>query len=345
MALGLSKREYDEVEGVFHDGLGTFAEIKILLAIRDCLGLETQEDERENAQLELLQSEEKMERAITRCSEAGDGRAETLISEREAVRGCGQRALGCIDEQLRSDRWPGRSLDEVTSARHTATEFQGGQAADISLGFDDGGLVPVSVKTDKSGKVALAGIGQTGIEQAAHAFYGVGMGRLNELAATKLDRSLDEAKADFLDIAELWRWIMIESLRLRNPDECEPDINDFSECRPTSAEGVSHLMEAVRGAIHGQDGSMLVVVDRKTGGASYGSRLDLLPGEIGVDWIRFTTGRPQSGRRVGTSVGIKIARPGTPKGKSKTVFDHQVKHRRGRNRSIAFSDITTRVHR
>lgn len=281
--------------------------------------------------LDPVPYEAKMTGCVDELRKARDSRWEVLSSELELIRTSGSAAVADLLSR------PQLSGQRVTEVVHTAGDFAGGRAGDLGLVLADGQTVAVSCKTDKSGKVALADLGQTSIERAAEGFYGIEPLALEELCEEKLGRSLVEAKESYYTASQLWREVMIQQLEIS-----DADINDFSAARATSVGGVRRLLECVKGSIHGNDDAVLLVVSRKDGGISSGTSLDELdPSVTKPSDIAFTPGRPKAGKPVGTTIGIKWRAPGAEE--FATIFDHQVKHQRGKNSSEAFRDITTRV--
>lgn len=320
----IGKAEYEQAEGVFHDALGTYFELIVHNALIGAFSLRQE-------LLPTQRYEVAMRTVVDELREGGDDRSSMLELEIERIGSSGPLAV----QNLR-DR-PRMAGATICAVRHTASEFGGGNAGDLLLDLIDGDNVPVSCKTDKSNRVALAGVGQTSIENAARAFYGVDSDGLEALSRSELNKSLDEVKQSYYTTSHLWRLLMIERLAIEGAQ-----LNDFSEAKPTNVEGVRFLLAAVKGAIHGVDDALLLRVDRRTGEVAGDTAVDDLdPQKVRTEDISFTPGRPNPGKPVGTQIGIKWEGPG---GKaSRTIFTHQVKRQRGKNPSEAYRDITTRV--
>ena len=320
----MNQGDYEKLEGKFHDALGTFFEVVLHTALINEFSLDQET-------LSVDRYELSMAECIESLKAEGDDRAAMLREEQVRVAGCGPRA---VQELMSRPELLGQT---VVAVEHTASDYVDGKACDIQIELAGGRKAPVSLKTDKSGKVALADIGQTGLEKACLAFYGADESDLRRLAEAELQSSLEEVKTSYYNASDLFRRVMIETLEIE-----AVDVNDFSVARATNTAAVRHLLGTVKGALHGSDESTLLIVDRSTGLLSAATCMDTIdPKCVSADDISFTPGSPKEGKPVGTTIGIKLRGPDG--GKSMTLFDHQVKHQRGRNPSDAFRDVTTRV--
>ena len=305
--------EYERIEGSFHDALGTLAELMLINDLTGRAGLPGDHDEGP--------MRSRIADALARLGD--DPRRGMLEGEVLNI----ERAVGDAAGALLSSRPAGR----IQSVTHTARDYAGGAASDVLIRWDDGEDTRVSVKTDKSGRVALAGVGQTSVENWAQAFYGIDAVALDALARSRTGMSLAVAKNDYQDVAHLAQHVIIEALSVESVV-----INDWSAARATDGDAVVRLLSAVRRHLSGADDAVTLILDRRTGHASSATVIDEL--EIrGLDPSRlsFTPCRPRY--RYGTTVGIKLD--------GKKLFDHQVKRQRGANPSDRFRDVTTRVDR
>jgi hypothetical protein len=137
----LSKTEFEIIEGIFHDGLGTFAELMLANKLIEFAQLD-------QTQFNISNSEAKMRDAVNRLPNIHKSRA---VFEREK---------GNISAGTRRGAF--ELLNKVKPAtlirvRHVPREFAGAKAADLLLEFSDYPSLPISVKTDCDGSTNEVG--------------------------------------------------------------------------------------------------------------------------------------------------------------------------------------------
>jgi len=305
--------DYERIEGSFHDALGTLAELCLINRLCQNANLGGRHDE--------TQMRQRIADALSRLGT--DPRREMLQAEVSRIESAVREAA---DEILVS-----RQGAQPRRVGHTAREYAGGAASDVVVEWADAEVTRISVKTDKSGRIALAGVGQTSVENWAKALYGVDARDLDALSRLRTGMSLDDAKNDYQDIAHLAQHVVMQALQVESVA-----INDWSTARATSAAGVRYLLAAVRRHLSGSDNAITIILDRKTGRASSATVIDQLDfRSLDPSRISFTPCRPKY--RFGTTLGIKLD--------GKKLFDHQVKKQRGARPSERFRDVTTRVER
>lgn len=317
---GLSKGDFDVIEGIFHDGLGTFAEISLaneLIALSRI----------QQPQFDPSRSLAKMRDAIARLPELHPSRS---IFEREIARIKAATREGAI--QLLESVKPFKLI----RVRHTALEYADAKAGDLRLELSGRPDLPVSVKTDKSNKVAVAE-GQTpDIEEKwALRYFNVQRDEFNQMVAELGFSSVAEMKADYLNVARLVAQMLIRKLGLVG---YRP--TDFSNARATDMHAVKYLLHQLHAFKSGNDRSRIIIFDRTNGDVKWESLLDGLDiDRLTADRISFLPSRPRGGHPIASEFGIKID--------GRTVASFQIKHKRGSARSTArrneFSDITTRL--
>ncbi len=315
-----SEKDFEIVEGVFHDGLGTFAE----LALANRLIAIAQSNQQP---FDLSRSEAKMRDAINRLPEAHPSRA-AFERERANVAAAIDRGAAVLIERAKP-----ASLVRVS---HTAKEFANARAADLKLEFDDGSVWPVSVKTEKSNKVAVAE-GQTPEIGAkwAERYFRVSPAELEAMMAELGFASMAELKTNYRSVAKLVAQVLIRRLGLV---DCQPA--DFSRARVTDLDAAKFLFRQLLKFKHGNDSSTVVIFDRTTGEVKWESRLDAIDiDRLMVERISFRPSRPRAGQPIASEFGIKVD--------GQVVVTFQIKHKRGAARGTArqfeFSDITTRL--
>jgi hypothetical protein len=316
----LSKSDFDVVEGIFHDGLGTFAEVALANELIAQAGLnQTPFDE--------SRSMAKMKSAINRLPQSHASRA---TFEREIANIKAATKAGAA--QLLNSVKPFRPV----KVRHTALEFADAKAGDLRLEFEGRPELPVSVKTDKSSKVAVAE-GQTPHiqEKWAARYFKVEPDEFNRIIAELGFSSVAELKSHYLNVARLVARVMIEKLGLV---DCEP--TNLSKARVTDLPAAKHLLHQLIAFKSGRDRSRVIIFDRATGEVKWESLLDGVDiDNLTAERISFLPSRPRGGHPIASEFGIKID--------GKTVVSFQIKHKRGSARETSrryeFSDITTRL--
>lgn len=316
----LSTTDFDIIEGRFHDGLGTYAEVTLANELISLSHLKQQP-------FDVTRSRSKMLDAINRLPALHPSRA---IFQREIANIEAGAKRGAIDllKQAGGAR--------LTGVRHTALEYADAKAADLRLEFSGLADLPVSVKTDKSNKVAVAE-GQTPLieEKWAERYFRVSPDELNKMIADLGFSSTIELKSNYLNVARLVAGVLIKKLGLM---DCKPD--DFSRARVTDLGALKFMLHQLVLFKSGKDRSRVIIFDRSTGEVKWESLLD----EVDIDRltaerVSFLPSRPRGGHPVASEFGVKID--------GKTVVSFQIKHKRGSARSTIhryeFSDITTRL--
>jgi hypothetical protein len=316
-APALSKTEFEIIEGVFHDGLGTYAEVSLANELIALAHLN-------QPPFDLSHSKAKMLDAIGRLPASHATRAINEISNIEAA--TKQGAVQILNQVKPAG---------LTRVRHTAREYADAKAGDLRLEFSGRADLPVSVKTDKSGKVAVSE-GQTPDigGKWAERYFKVTPPELDRMIAETGFASLAELKSHYLNVARLVAQVLIQKLKLT---EALP--TDFSRARVGDLEAAKYLLRRLRHFKHGNDNSRVIIFDRTTGAVKWESLLDEIDiDRLTADRISFLPSRPR-GHPIASEFGIKID--------GRTIVSFQIKHKRGRSRGTAhqyeFSDITTRL--
>ena len=318
-AATLSKTDFEVIEGVFHDGLGTYAEVLLANELIAQASLSQPPFDPSHSRAKMLD-------AINRLPVSDPNRAmfqkEIARIETATRRG----AVHILDQAKPSN---------LTRVRHTAREYADAKAGDLRLEFRGRPDLPVSVKTDKSGKVAVSE-GQTPDigSKWAERYFRVTPRELDRMIAELGFASLIELKAHYLNVARLVAQVLTQKLKLS-----ESQLTDFSNARVGDLEAAKYLFRRLRHFKHGNDNSRVIIFDRTTGEVKWESLLDEIDVEkLTADRISFLRSRPRA-NPIASEFGIKID--------GRTVVSFQVKHKRGRSRGTSrqyeFSDITTRL--
>lgn len=318
-APALSKIEFEVIEGAFHDGLGAYAEVYLANELIALARLE-------QTKLDASHSRTRMLDAINRLPASHPGRA-MFQKEISNIETAAKQGAFQILDQVKPAR--------LTRVRHTARDFAGARAGDLRLEFRGRADLPVSVKTDKSGKVAVSE-GQTPDigEKWAERYFKVEPAELDRMIEELGFPSLAELKSNYLNVARLVAHVLIQKLKLT---DAQPD--DFSKARVGDLEAAKYLLRQLRHFKRGNDHSRVIIFHRSTGEVKWESLLDEIDIErLTADRISFLPSRPRV-NEIASEFGVKVD--------GRTVVSFQIKHRRGRSRGTArqyeFSDITTRL--
>ncbi|MGE0886057.1 MAG: hypothetical protein AB7P14_21185 [Blastocatellales bacterium] len=307
------------IEGVFHDGLGTFAELKLANKLIE-LGQISQQP------FDLRASESKMREAIERLPANHPARRK-FESEKNNIAAAAERGAAELLKRA------GNS--SPIRVHHTARDFSNAKAADLVIELPSGARWPVSVKMEKSNKIAVAE-GQTPDIQTkwAERYFRVSPAELDSMIRELGFDSMADLKTNYLNVSRLVAEILIRKMGL---SDCQP--NDFSRARVTDLEAVKFLFRQLLHFKRGNDGSTVIIFDRENGDVQWESKLEEVDiDRLTADRISFRPSRPRI-NPIASEFGIKID--------GQAVVTFQIKHKRGRNRGgqhqFEFSDITTRL--
>jgi hypothetical protein len=319
VSLG-SPDEFQIIEGIFHDGLGTFAELKLANNLIEITAID-------QFPFDLTACEAKMRSAAERLPTNHPARKK-FEDEKANIAAATERGAGAL--LSRTDK------SALIRVHHTAKDFSDAKAADLVLEFKRGLQWPISVKTEKSNKIAVAE-GQTPeiFEKWASRYFQVSRQEFEALQRELGHGSLADLKSNYLNVSRLAAQILIRQLGLT---DCQPD--DFSRARVTKLEAVKFLFRRLLQFKHGNDGSTVIIFDRESGMVAWESKLEGIDIEkLTAERISFRPSRPRNGQPIASEFGIKID--------GQAIVTFQIKHKRGKarggGRQFEFSDITTRL--
>ncbi len=312
-------QEFAVIEGHFHDGLGTFAELVLANAL-------IEQNKLLQKPFDLKKSRDKMTAAIASLPEAHASRNIFLTEISNIEKAAPLGAAEIVNN----------AQGKLVAVRHTAREFADAKAGDIKLEFSDRVPLPISVKTDKSNKVAVSE-GQTPdiANKWAARYFRIDEAELNQILIEAGFASMSEAKSHYLNISKVVAQILIRKLALKN---CE--LTDFSQAEVGDLEAAKYLLRQLRHFKHGNDASRVIIFDRSSATVKWDSILEGIDLEtLTADRITFLPSRPRKGNAIASEFGIKID--------GRAVVSFQIKHKRGKargtDRQYEFSDITTRL--
>lgn len=308
------------LEGVFHDGLGTFAELKLANKLIELAAID-------QSPFDLTASESKMREAADRLP-ANHPARKKFETEKANIAAATERGAAAL--LSRTDK------TSLVRVHHSAKDFSDAKAADLVLEFKRGLQWPVSVKTEKSNKIAVAE-GQTPeiLGKWAARYFQVSQAEFEALQREFGHDSLASLKSNYRNVSRLAAQVLIRKLGLV---DCQPD--DFSRARVTNLEAAKFLFRRLLQFKHGNDGSTVIIFDRESGAVAWESRLEGIDIEkLTAERISFRPSRPRNGQSIASEFGVKID--------GQVVVTFQIKHKRGKargsERQYEFSDITTRL--
>lgn len=315
-----TKAGFEILEGRFHDGLGTYAEITLANQIINMYRID-------QPKIDYGNCFEKMYNVINSLSRE-DKIRELFSCEIENINRGVTESINILTSKF--------SIKDPIRVSHTPNDYSDAKAADLRIMCSDGNIILLSVKTDKSGKVAIAD-GQTSLiyEKWANRFFQMSRLEYNQMLNRLGYHSEDHMKLHYLNVANLAANIMIDKLGIVNYK-----IDDFSQARPTKIDSVKYLMTQLLYYKRGSDNCHVVVIDRSTASVKWETCLDSIDiNNLILSDVTFVPSRPKYGRPISSEFGIKI--------QGKTVVSFQVKHKRGKARDTIrkdeFLDITTRL--
>ncbi len=336
-----AKSKFEYAEGIFHDGLGTYNEFAVANKIIMACNLR-------KPLFSLEASKIKMQNAIN-LLDMKDPRRQIFQEEIKNIETAAEQVVKKIQILI--------TPAEIIDVKHVAKNYAGGNAADLEISIKlatEIKKLPISLKTDKSGKAALADIGQTSdLNKWFRYMFNMEKEELDAVISKMAPGSnLTELKRNYLNIAHLVQRVFIDKLGLvdaglvdiRPGDNQQSlkttSINNFSLAQPTNLAAVKHLVETVKRFSRGNDEAIVLVTNRTSGTVSTDATIDkvVLP-TLSLKDISFRPSIPKAGYSYGSEIGIKY--------KGEVIFTVQIKHQRGASLTEAnkmyFHDITTRL--
>ena len=311
----IMKIVFEKVEGIYHDGIGTLFEELVFNEIAIKIGQE---------KTDLESSKFKVIRAINLYRIL---RLENLHYN--------------VDYKLELSNIVNASkkiweliphFREIDYVEHTPQDYRRGLARDLKLVLYNGEKINLSLKTDKSGKVALAEIGQTPrIDNLFNILFNLSYEEFNRLLFEIFKtNNFDIIRKDFQNICLLTQIVLIRQLGLTNAK-----INDFSVARITNKENLTHLITNLKNFIDGRDNCTVIIADRNTGELVSEIILDKISlKDINLCDFKTTPCIP---------IKYKYSTTYSLKYREKTFVTFQVKHKRGTYASLEFGEIATRL--
>lgn len=310
---------YEKTEGIFHDWLWTYFELLIIDGIIDFYSLSQEKIYKESAILKMKNAGSLYKKFFPN-NEYGVNFEE----EKQNIEKWSKNAMQIIQKMI----WN----NQIKEVSHSARDFKNGNARDILIKLSSEKEINLSLKTDKSGKVAISDWQTPKIfEKVYNRYFNLKIEDYtqlkNELFWTEDESLIFE---DFQNIALLTQRIIIQQFWL-----IDVEINNFKNAKITNWENLSFLILQLKKFKNGRDNAFVLLVNRLTGEIGFESLLDeISEDEIMMTDFSFTPCIPRW---------YKYATEPWIKYKWKTFVSFQVKHKRWRRVSQKFWDITIRL--
>ncbi|MDP2104320.1 MAG: hypothetical protein Q8K26_05360, partial [Candidatus Gracilibacteria bacterium] len=216
----------------------------------------------------------------------------------------------------------------------SAQEYRQGNARDVYIELSNNETLNFSLKTDKSGKIALFE-GQTSdiFEKVYKRYFNLSIEAYENIKLL-LFNTIDEyiIFEKFDNVAGLTQQVFINQLGLINGDV---GLNNLGNALATNDINLKYLIRQLMRYERSDDNSIVIGVNRLTGDLLGKTLIDNVDFDnFNLSDFTFLPCKPRK-YRFGTEPGIKY--------KGKAIVSFQAKHKRGRNPSLKFSDITIRL--
>lgn len=310
---------YEKIEGIFHDWLWTYFELLIFDEINKAYNLWYEPKDKEKVEI-------KLKNAILLYNKffPSNDYNVNYAKEIENIKKWAKNALKIISKFIWNEK--------IEDLYHSAQDFRKGNARDIFVKLESWKEINFSLKIDKSWKIALSDWQTPDIfEKVYKRYFNLDFDKYQTLK-NNLFWTTDENKIfeDFQNIALLTQKILIEQFNLKNAE-----VNNFQYAKITNRKNLIYFLKALKFYKNSKDNSIVILVDRLTWSIQWETILDEIDLEnIDLKYFSFT---PCKARK------YKYCTEPWIKYKWKTFVSFQIKHKRWKNASNKFWDITIRL--
>lgn len=314
------KTIYEKIEGIFHDGLGTYFE----LLVYDCTVKYYHLAQELSDKTEVIK---KLQLGIDLYSIffKNNEYKKNYAQEKKNIELGAEKAMEKIISLIQNKT--------VTSVRSSAQDFRNGNARDIVITLTSWEEINFSLKTDKSWKVAISE-GQTPLiqEKVYKRYFNLNDQDFNNLKRELFwSQDIEQIKSNYQNIAHLTQRIFILQLGLQGAE-----VNNMGKGKITNIKNLKYLLKQLKFYERSSDGSILIGVDRLTGALLPNTILDEIDlNNINLNDFSFLPARSRKPNWYGTEPWIKF--------KNQTFVSFQTKHQRWKHSSQRFGDITIRL--
>lgn len=313
------KAIYEKIEWIFHDGLWTYFELLVFDEIVDFYSINI-----EKSYKTIVFEKIEIAKNLYKKFFPNNQYNLNFDDELKNIKNWAKKSLEIIREIIGNE--------EVIDVKHSFADFRNGNARDIFVILKSGIEKNFSLKTDKSWKVALFD-GQTRkiFEKVYNRYFNLSLREYEELKRELFNTTNEfDIFKDFQNIALLTQSVLIKQFSLKNVS-----INNFKNAIITNNNNFIFFIKQLKVFKNGEDNSFVLYVDRLTGSIGFESILDRIDEvNINLDDFSFTPCVPRW---------YKYATEPWIKYKWKTFISFQTKHKRWKNPSLEFWDITIRL--
>lgn len=308
---------YEKIEWIFHDGLWTYFELLLFDKINEFYSLWLDETNKEATIWKMEHWIELYNIFFENNEYKVDFKQEIDNIEKWAF-----FSLEKIKEKIRDEK--------ISNLTHSAQDYSNWNARDIYITLESWEDLNFSLKTDKSWKVAISD-GQTPkiFEKVYNRYFDLSA---EDYEVLKLEhfQTTDEKVIfeDFQNVALLTQIVLLKQFDLE-----DAEVNNFKTARIKNVWVLEYFIEQLKIHKNWKDNASVLFVDRLSWEVGFESILDNIF-DINVEDFSFTPTTPRS---------YKYATEPWIKYKWKTFISFQTKHKRGKNPSDKFQDITIRL--
>lgn len=312
------KSIYEKIEWIFHDGLWTYFELLLIKNISEFYNI--------LQDVILTESLEKMNLATDLYKKFFENNEYNIDFdlEKKNIENWANNSLKIIQDIV----WERK----IIKVLHSAWDFRVWNARDIILILETNEEMNLSLKTDKSWRMAISEWQTPKIfEKVYNRYFQLSLedyeNLKQELFQTQDEKIIFE---DFQNVALLTQKVFIQQFDLQNVE-----VNNFKNAKIQNEKILEFFIRQLKIFKNGKDNAFVLLVDRWSWKIGFESILD----EINENKIKkadfsFTPCTPRS---------YKYATEPWIKYKWKTFISFQVKHKRWKDISEKFWDITIRL--
>lgn len=312
------KAIYEKIEWIFHDGLWTYFELLLFDKINEFYSLWLEET---NKQATIWKMEHWIE-----LYHIFFEKNEYKVDFKKEIYNIEKWALFSL-EKIKEKIWD----EKIKNLTHSSQDYSNWNARDIFITLESGEDLNFSLKTDKSWKVAISDWQTPKVFEKVYNRYFNLSSEDYESLKLELFKTNDEKIIfdDFQNVALLTQVILIRQFKLE-----KAEVNNFKDARITDLNTLEYLIENLKLHKNWKDKASVLLVNRLSWEVWFESILDDIF-DIELEDFSFNPHKPKNGYSYWSTLWFKY--------KWKTFITFQIKHKRWKNPSHKFGDITIRI--